>query len=43
MAKLKINGNVKIGGIYECHFGSYKHKTITGQTTNDPIKAPVNV
>jgi uncharacterized protein YifN (PemK superfamily) len=42
MAKLKINGNVKIGGIYECHFGSYKHKTIAGQTTNDPVEASVN-
>ncbi|KUM52197.1 type II toxin-antitoxin system PemK/MazF family toxin [Rheinheimera sp. EpRS3] len=34
MAQLKINGNVKIGHIYECEFGMFKKK-MDGLTTSD--------
>lgn len=42
MAQLRINGNVKIGGIYECNLGSYKHKTANNQFTNKPNEAAVD-
>lgn len=42
MAQLRINGNVKIGGIYECDLGLYKHKSINNQCTKEVHEAADN-
>lgn len=42
MARLKINGNVKIGCIYECNFGLYKEKGTSTGTTKDRNLADIN-